>query len=151
MNGSKARIFELAAAIENWPDILPHYREVIVFDQSLDGNRKVVEMAAYRYDFPITGVRFPVRWQSVQVCDPDESKIYFKHTRGIALGMWVVWELVDNPDQSVSVTIRHDLVYPLSIMNGWFARELVGHQFVEYIAGRTLATIKSIVESEAHS
>ena len=149
IRGQKSRIFELAAAIENWPDILPHYREVFVFERSADGSRKVVEMAAVRDGFPVPGIKFPVRWQSVQVCEPDESKIYFKHTKGIAMGMWVVWDLVQNPDDSVSVTIGHDLVYPLAFLNGWFAKRLVGHIFVESIAGRTLATLKSIVESEA--
>jgi len=151
IHGPKSRIFELAAAIENWPEILPHYREVFVFESSGDGNRKVVEMAAVRDGFPLPGIRFPVRWRSVQICEPSEGKIYFKHTHGVAFGMWVVWELTQNPDgKSVSVTIRHDLVYPLSFLNGWFAKKLVGQVFVGSIAGRTLATLKTIVESEAH-
>ena len=148
IRGSINRIFELAARIEDWPEILPHYREVFAFEQSEDGNRKVVEMAAVRDNFPLPGVQFPVRWRSVQICDPQDFKIYFKHTQGVALGMWVVWELVDNSDGTVKVTIRHDLIYPFTFLNGWFAKELVGNIFVGYIAGRTLATLKSIVESE---
>lgn len=144
-------IYALAADIENWPHILPHYRAVRVFEQTPDGARKVVEMAAVRTDFPVKGVRFPVRWQSVQVCDRDAGRIYFKHTQGIAVGMWVVWELVPDPwGRGVRVSIGHDLRYPLDALNGWFAQKLVGQGFVHSIAGRTLATIKTLAEGQQH-
>lgn len=149
MRGPKERIFQLAADIQDWPEILPHYREVIVFEQSDDGRRKIVEMAAQRDDFPLAGMTFPVRWRSVQICDPGTHRIYFKHLAGVALGMWVVWSLEDDPwGRGVAVTIAHDLTYPWAAFNGWFARDLVGEQFVQAIAGRTLATIKVIVEKE---
>jgi ribosome-associated toxin RatA of RatAB toxin-antitoxin module len=150
IRGPKARIFQLAADIQDWPTLLPHYREVIVFEQSDDGARKVVEMAATRDDFPLPGRKFPVRWRSVQVCDSQANRIYFKHLAGVALGMWVVWSLEDDPwGRGVAVTIAHELTYPWPFLNGWFAEELVGKQFVEAIAGRTLATIKATVEKEA--
>ena len=150
MRGPKSRIFQLAADIQDWPILLPHYREVVVFEQSDSGDRKVVEMAAERADFPLPGLKFPVRWHSVQVCEPEAGRIYFKHIGGIAKGMWVVWSLEDDPwGRGVKVTIGHDLIYPFSFLNGWFARNMVGDQFVHAIAGRTLATIKAIVEKEA--
>ena len=150
MRGPKSRIFQLAADIQRWPQILPHYREVIVFEQTDDGSRKIVEMAAVRADFPLKGRSFPVRWRSVQFCEPDTHKIYFKHLKGMAVGMWVVWTLEDDPwGRGVAVTIRHDLTYPLPFLNGWFARDMVGDKFVHAIAGKTLATIKDIVEKEA--
>lgn len=150
MQGPKERIFQLAADIQDWPDLLPHYREVKVYEQSPDGRRKVVEMAAVREGFPLPGVRFPVRWQSIQVCEPETGKIYFKHLAGIALGMWVVWSIDDDKwGRGTRVTIAHDLTYPITALNGWFARDLVGEGFVHSIAGRTLATIKAKVESES--
>ncbi len=149
IRGPKSRIFQLAADIQNWPDILPHYREVLVFEQTDDGNRKIVEMAAVRNDFPVKGVSFPVRWRSVQVCEPDSGRIYFKHLAGVARGMWVAWSLEDDPEgRGVCVSIRHELTYPLPVLNGWFAQNMVGEQFVGTIAGRTLATLKAIVETE---
>ena len=150
VRGSKSRIFQLAADIQDWPHLLPHYREVSVFEQTDDGRRKVVEMSAVRNDFPARGVQFPVRWQSVQVCEPETGRIYFKHLAGVARGMWVVWSLEDDKwGRGVKVTIRHDLTYPLPFLNGWFAQDMVGTQFVGAIAGRTLTTIKAIVEKEA--
>lgn len=150
IQGSPERIFALAANIQHWPQLLPHYRDVKVLEQSDGGNRKVVEMAAVRQDFPVRGVNFPVRWKSVQVCEPRAGKIYFKHLAGIAVGMWVVWTLEpDRWGRGVKVTIGHDLTYPFPVLNGWFAKDLVGVGFVEGIAGRTLATLKAIVEKEA--
>ena len=150
IHGPVSRIFELAANIQAWPSLLPHYREVIVLEQSDDGQRKVVEMAAVREDFPLPGLPFPVRWRSVQVCERKTGHIYFKHMAGMAKGMWVVWSLdEDEWGRGVRVTIRHDLTYPFPLLNGWFAQDLVGQQFVGAIAGRTLAVIKAIVEKEA--
>ena len=149
IRGSQQRIFELAAATENWPSLLPHYRRVTVLARTPDGRRKVVEMAAVRAGFPAPGLRFPVHWRSVQVSEPEQGRIYFKHLAGVAAGMWVVWNL--EPDawgRGTRVSIRHDLTYPFQALNGWFAQELVGRQFVQAIAGRTLATIKAKVESE---
>ena len=128
---------------------MPHYREVIVLEQTEGGTRKVVEMAAVRDDFPWTGAKFPVRWRSTQICEPENRRIYFKHLAGAAVGMWVVWSLAEDAwGRGVQVTIRHDLTYPLSLLNGWIAQDLIGRQFVGAIAGRTLATIKTIVEKE---
>lgn len=150
MQGPQARIFQLAADIQNWPILLPHYREVTVFEQSPDGNRKVVEMAAVRQNFLVPGLPFPVRWRSVQICEPETGKIYFKHLAGVAIGMWVVWSLAEDPwGRGTRVTIAHDLVYPFGFLNGWFARDVVGEGFVHAIAGRTLAVIKDTVESES--
>jgi len=148
IRGSVDRIFELAANIQNWPQLLPHYRFVEVVEQSVDGCRRVVVMSANRDDFPVPGARFPVTWRSVQVCDPDEHRIYFKHVRGMATGMWVVWEIdEDEWGRGVKVVIKHDLRYPFSILNGWFAGDVVGQGFVSAIAGRTLARLKEIVEA----
>ncbi len=143
------RIFTLAADIQRWPDILPHYRFVRVLNQNTDGTRKVVEMAAVRDGFPVKGVQYPVKWQSVQICDRAAGKIYFKHLAGMAQGMWLVWTMVPDPQGGgVQVSIGHDLTYPLPALNGWFARDLVGRGFVQSIAGQTLATIKQIAEAE---
>ena len=147
IRGPQERIFALAAAIEDWPALLPHYKDVKVFERTPDGNRKVAQMTALRDDFPAPGVRFPVRWRTVQVCEPVTGKIYFKHLAGVAVGMWVVWTLEPDPwGRGIRVSIRHDLTYPFGVLNGWFARDLVGRQFVQAIAGRTLATIKAKVE-----
>ncbi len=149
MRAPLGRIFALAANIQNWPQILPHYRAVTIFEQSDNGDRKVVEMACVRNDFPLRGIQYPVRWRSVQVCDPQAGRIFFKHIAGLATGMWVVWSLEPDPwGRGTRVTIAHDLVYPFDVLNGWFARDLVGRDFVHAIAGRTLATIQTIVEEE---
>jgi ribosome-associated toxin RatA of RatAB toxin-antitoxin module len=150
IQGSQDRIFQLAADIQDWPTLLPHYSEVTVFESSLEGRHKIVEMAALRQDFPVPGLNFPVRWRSVQFCDPERGEILFKHLAGVAVGMWVIWTLKPDPwGRGVRVSIRHDLVYPFDFLNGWFAQNMVGRQFVASIAGRTLATIKAKVESES--
>lgn len=148
IRGPIDRIFELAANVQNWPSMLPHYRFVDILEQSEDGNRKVVRMSAVRDDFPTPGARFPVTWRSVQVCEPDERKIYFKHVAGMAIGMWVVWDLTEDEwERGVRVSISHNLRYPLTLLNGWFASDVVGNGFVSSIAGQTLARIKEIVEA----
>jgi uncharacterized membrane protein len=136
------RVFQLGAAIGDWPRLLPHYRWVTVsYD---DGRVRQAEMAARR-DW------FPVRWQTSQVLLPEEDRIVFFHTGGVTRGMYVEWrltELHDSEGGGVRVVILHELSYPLRPLTDWFAGGVVGRIFVSYIAGRTLARIKEIAELE---
>lgn len=137
------RILALGAAIENWPQILPHYRWVTVFSD--DGTVKQAEMAARRD-------RFPVKWRTSQVVLPDQQRLIFFHTGGVTRGMYVEWNLTKLPDDAgggVRVIIWHELSYPLPLLTNWFAEQVVGRMFVSSIASRTLARIKEIAERES--
>lgn len=138
------RVFQLGAAIGDWPRLLPHYRWVTV--RSDDGRVKQAEMAARRDGFP-------VRWETSQVLLPEENRIVFFHTGGVTRGMYVEWRLTELPESEgggVRVVIAHELSYPLRPLTDWFASGVVGGIFVSYIAGRTLARIKEIAELEGH-
>lgn len=130
------RIFPLAAEVERWPEILPHYRYVTGVPDP-DGERRFA-MGARRG--PI-----PVRWEAIQRPMPDERTIEFVHTGGVTRGMWVAWRFrpVDG-GTDVSIEHRLDLRWPL--IGGFAATHVIGPHFIEAIAGRTLATIRGIVE-----
>jgi ribosome-associated toxin RatA of RatAB toxin-antitoxin module len=137
------RVFDLGSDIGSWPQILPHYRWVTVFSD--DGRVRQAEMAALRN-------RFPVKWQTSQVLLPEENRIVFFHTGGITRGMYVEWVLREIPASEgggVHVRIWHELTFPVAPLTNWFARDIVGGIFVSYIAGRTLACIKQLAETEA--
>jgi len=129
-------VFALAAATEDWPRLLPHYRRV----QRLRGDdrRKLVEMAARR-DF------YPVRWVAIQENFPYERRITFRHVRGITRGMDVEWRLTATP-AGTHVRIWHQFHSNLPLVGEVFAREIVGRLFVSHIAGKTLRRIKAIAE-----
>jgi ribosome-associated toxin RatA of RatAB toxin-antitoxin module len=139
IHGSAERIFELAANIQDWPAILPHYRYVRILEQN--GNVKTAEMGASRDGFP-------VKWRCRQELIPEERRILFRHIGGITKGMEVEWRLVPE-GEVVHVTIIHELDYRLPVIGPWFARAIVGKMFVHYIAGKTLRCIKEMVEREA--
>ena len=138
-----SRVFTLGSDIGNWPAILPHYRWVTVFSD--DGRVKQAEMAARRNSFP-------VKWRTSQILLPEENKIVFFHTGGVTRGMYVEWRLVEIPAEEgggVRVSLWHELSYPLSWLTGWFAEHIVGNMFVSYIAGTTLARVKTLAEQES--
>lgn len=134
-------IYRLAAAVENWPSILPHYRWVRVLSD--DGERRIVEMAARR-DW------IPVSWRAEQRLFPDVPRITFHHLRGITRGMEVEWSFTPTP-AGVRVAIRHDLHLTWPLIGEAVADRIVGPQFVANIAGKTLRAIKALAESEAAS
>jgi ribosome-associated toxin RatA of RatAB toxin-antitoxin module len=138
MRGDADRIFALAAAIQDWPRILPHYRYVVV--EESDETRKLARMGASRDGFP-------VRWRARQELRPQERRILFQHVGGITKGMDVEWRLEPEGD-AVRVTISHALSYPVPVLGPLFAEYVVGRLFVSNIAGKTLHCIKQIVESE---
>ncbi len=143
MRGDLDRIVALAADIERWPEILPHYRWVTLLEGG--GDRKVVEMAARRD-------RLPVKWRAVQEIHRDGPTpvISYRHIAGVVKGMVVDWTFDPLPDRVV-VRIRHDFSPPWPLVGGFLADRVIGPQFIGNIAGKTLTTIKSIVETEYSS
>jgi ribosome-associated toxin RatA of RatAB toxin-antitoxin module len=138
MRGSLDHIVALAADTERWPEILPHYRWVTLLGGG--GDHKTVEMAAKR-DF------IPVKWRATQTVERDGPTpiIRFHHVGGVTKGMDVAWTFNVRGD-TVDVTIDHDFKPPWPIVGKPIAEYIIGPQFVEAIAGKTLATIKGIVE-----
>lgn len=138
MAGELDRIVALAADVERWPVILPHYRWVTLLDGG--GDRKTVEMAARRG-------RFPVKWRAIQAIERDGTTpvIRFTHIGGVTKGMDVAWTFRPHAG-GVVVTIDHRFAPPWPVVGGIVADRVIGPQFVEKIAGRTLMTIKGIVE-----
>jgi len=135
------RIVALAADVERWPAILPHYRSVRLLEGG--GDRKVVEMAARRD-------RIPVSWRAIQEVDRRGSTpiIRYRHIGGITKGMEVAWTF-QRRDRGYRVRIEHALRLGWPMIGGLVADQIIGPFFVAYIAGQTLATIKRIAEAEA--
>ena len=140
MDGPLPRIVELAADVERWPEILPHYRWVTLLEGG--GDRKVVEMAARRG-------RFPLRWRAVQEIDRSGPTpvITYRHIWGPARGMDVAWTFTET-DKGVHVAINHRFRPPWPVFGNVIADHIIGPQFIEHIAALTLGTIKQIVERE---
>jgi ribosome-associated toxin RatA of RatAB toxin-antitoxin module len=136
-------VYGLAAAVERWPEILPHYRWVRILEDDGKG-RRLVEMAARR-DW------FPVRWRAEQRLFPDVPRITFRHVGGVTKGMEVEWTFATQGGGVVRVAILHDLPR----LAGWpligdlAAERIVGPFFVSHIAGKTLGRIKELAEAEA--
>jgi ribosome-associated toxin RatA of RatAB toxin-antitoxin module len=134
-------VFVLAAAVEDWPKILPHYRWVrLLRDQ---GQRRLVEMAASR-----DGI--PVRWTAIQELDLAERRITFRHVKGITRGMEVTWTLTPNED-GVLVEIWHGFDPRWPLVPDALVSLVVGQFFVENIATKTLQRVKALAEEQSRS
>ncbi len=139
IDASVERIYQLAASIERWPEILPHYRWVTIFRD--DGSTRLAEMAATRDGFPI-------KWTSIEELDPARHRIRFRHVRGITRGMDVEW-IIEPGATGVDVRIVHDFDPPWPPLIGpLVARYIVGDLFVHNIANKTLRRIKALAEAE---
>lgn len=133
------RIFPLAADVERWPELLPHYRYVRRLPD-VDGDRQYA-MGARR------GV-LPVRWAATQRPLPDARRIEFRHTGGVTRGMEVAWRF-DPAGAAWDVSIEHRLELRWPVIGGFAATRVIGPQFIDAIAGRTLRTIKRLAEAGA--
>jgi uncharacterized membrane protein len=130
------RIFPLAAEVEHWPERLPHYRYVRRLPAP-NGERHFA-MGARRG--PI-----PVRWEAIQRPLPEERRIEFTHTGGVTRGMEVAWRFQPRAGGwDVSIEHRLELGWPL--IGGVAAKRVIGPQFIEAIARRTLRRIKELAE-----
>jgi ribosome-associated toxin RatA of RatAB toxin-antitoxin module len=138
MRADVATIYRLAAAVERWPALLPHYRSVRVLAEH--GSCRRVAMAASR-----SGI--PVWWQAEQCCDPAEPRITFRHVRGVTTGMDVAWTFAPVGD-GVRVAIRHDLELRWPLIGDLVAERIIGDFFIANIAGKTLRRIKQLAEAQ---
>ena len=139
MRAPKMAIFETAANLELWPQILPHYRYVRYLERNSD--RNLVVMAATRSGIPIF-------WTSEQIIDRDRLEIHFHHLKAFTKGMCVVWTFQDAP-AGVLVEIKHDLAFRVNLLTP-IADKIIGDFFIHNIASKTLRCMKSYVEARAN-
>lgn len=131
-------IFRIAADVQDWARILPHYRWVRVLDAH-DGYR-TVEMAARRG-------WIPVKWTSIQTVDAVHRRVHYHHVGGLTRGMEVEW-IIERDGDRVRVTIVHEMSLTTPVVRSLVGRWITGRFFVHHIAGRTLSRMREIVEEE---
>jgi len=142
MRAPVAHVFEAAADVERWPELLSHYRWVRLLERRPDGG--IVEMAAWR---PFGPVGYPTWWVSEMRVDRATPAVHYRHVRGITTGMDVVWRFVPD-DAETEVTIVHQWTGPRWPLIGRVSADLIiGPVFVHGIASRTLAGLKAFVEA----
>jgi Polyketide cyclase / dehydrase and lipid transport len=145
MRAPLARVFEAAADVERWPELLTHYRWVRMLDRRSDGG--IVEMAAWR---PFGPLRYPAWWVSEMWVDAVRPAVRYRHVRGITAGMDVEWRL-EPAYEGTDVTIVHEWNGPRwPLVRRPAAEWVIGPVFVHAIAARTLAGIRREVE-RAHA
>lgn len=139
MHAPKMLIFDTAANLEFWPEILPHYRYIRFLERSRD--RNIVVMAARRSGIPIS-------WTSEQIIDRNEFEVHFHHLKSWTKGMRVVWTFSDTPD-GVLVKIAHDLRFRIPALAP-IIDLVIGDFFIHNIANKTLRCMKTHVEARAN-
>jgi ribosome-associated toxin RatA of RatAB toxin-antitoxin module len=140
-------VYRVAADVERWPDILPHYRRVR-FREKTDFGRGVVEMAAWR-DF-LGPLRYPTWWVSRMEADAGIPIVRYHHVDGITRRMDVSWEFLPHPGGTL-VRVIHEWVGPAWPLIGSFAaRHVIGPHFVSFIARRTIAGVCAEAERRVH-
>ena len=137
-------VFALARDVERWPDLLPHYVRVSVEARHEDGSR-TARMVAIRPLMRAIGLGIPVAWRARTWAEPATLRLRFRHLGGATAGMDVTWRIEPSPGGCI-VSIEHDFRPAVA---AWAT--LVERLFVRPIAGRTLATFKSIAEATAGS
>ena len=145
-------VFRLARDITRWPDLLPHYVSVTVVDRG--GDRPIAQMIARRPLLPLLGVAIPVVWRARTWAEPGDRRLRFQHVAGATSGMDVTWR-IEPTAHGCHVSIEHDfrrrvglpIVGPMLGDEG-FPR-LVDRWFTRPIAGRTLATFRTLAEAVA--
>lgn len=131
-----AHAFAAGAAVERWPEWLPHYRWVRWLERHDTGG--VVEMAAWR---PFGPFNYPTWWVSEMTIERDAPRVRYRHVRGITRGMDVAWEFAPRENATL-VTITHQWSGPRWPLIGRpVANLVIGPVFIHGIASRTLAGI----------
>lgn len=137
INAPRARIFEAASDLSQWPRFLPHYRWIRYIDKSL--NKNLVVMGARRGWIPI-------QWTSEQIIDPERTEVRFHHLKAFTKGMDVVWTFTERSN-GIEVKISHELKPRIPLFGRFVAESIIGDFLIDYIATRTLYHLKLHLES----
>jgi hypothetical protein len=130
--------FQVAADVERWPEILPHYRWVRFLRKDGFATGQV-EMAAWR---PFGPVGWPTWWISEMTHDAASRTVTYQHVYGITRGMDVLWEVTALPDGGSHLRITHDWTGPeWPLIGGFAAEHVIGPHFISAIAQRTLTGV----------
>ena len=131
-------VFALARDVEGWPALLRDY-----------GWCRILDRAPGRVTFSMGGwIRgWPARWTAVQEPEPAQRRIIFRHIKGITTGMNVEWRFEPDGD-AVEVALVHDLVMRWPLVGRLIGDWIVGPIFVDYIARKTLAAVKTRAEHD---
>ncbi len=136
-------VFRLARDVERWPELLPHYVRADRAGEPDAAGRLLVRFVARRPLVPVLGLGLPVAWRSWTWSEPTACRLRFLHRGGATNGMDVTWRIEPVGD-GCRVTIEHDFAPRVP---GWAA--LIDRWFTRPIAGRTLATFRTIAEAVA--
>jgi len=135
-------VFALARDVERWSDLLPHYVRSRARHRDSWG-RPSVDFVARRPLVAALGIGLPVAWRSRTWAEPETLRLRFEHIAGATRGMSVVWAIdARGRVDACRVTISHEF----SPRMPGFAR-FVDRFFTRPIAGRTLATFKTLAEA----
>jgi ribosome-associated toxin RatA of RatAB toxin-antitoxin module len=140
------RVFELAGDVTHWPEMLPHYRRVVIYRR--DGERLTARMTAVRR---FGRLDVPVSWSAehwADATDEADLRLRFRHVAGVTRGMDVTWHIRPTATGS-SVTIEHVFARRLPLLGERALPWGVDRLFVRAIAGRTLAEFRALAEQRA--
>lgn len=141
-------IFNLAADVERWAAVLPHYRYVRFVERRRDGGG-IVDMSANR---PFGLIQWPTFWRSkMQVTRPtaaSAASIRFAHVAGVTSGMEVEWTFSETAG-GTHVRIVHLWDGPgIPVLGSPAAKLVIGPVFIHGIASRTLAGLAAHAERQ---
>ena len=133
-------VFRLAQDVTRWSALLPHYARSRELARDADGAR-VCEFVARRPFVPLLGLGIPVAWRSRTWAEPSERRLRFVHLAGATRGMDVTWTI-----EPAAAGTRVDIAHDFRPRVPGFA-EFVDRAFTRPIAGRTLATFRTLAEA----
>ena len=134
-------VYRLARDVTRWERLLPHYSRSVAIRE--DGDARICDFVARRPFVPLLGLGIPVTWRSRTWHEPATRRLRFVHVAGATKGMDVTWT-IEPAAGGTRVDIAHDFRPRVPA----FAA-LVDAAFTRPIAGRTLATFKTLAEALA--
>ena len=135
-------VFAIARDVALWERLLPHYSRSRADRRHSDG-AITFQFVARRPLVEVLGIGLPVAWRSRVSSDAAHRRLSFRHIGGVTAGMDVTWRLEPRTGGGTRVEIEHVFDRgPADLLP-----TIVERLFTRPIAGRTLATFKSLAEA----
>lgn len=132
-----ATVYMLVSELELWPALIPHIHSARV-TQRMGDRRLVTVRARWR--------GAPVGWRAIQIREPDQGRVTFRHLMTVSRGTTVTWTVRQLDAETASLSVEQRLKLAAFIPGRQLVTDLLASRVGPELANLMLLRFKYLAE-----
>lgn len=132
-----ATVYMLVSELELWPALIPHIHSARVTQRM--GDRRLVTVRA-------TWRGMPVGWSAIQIREPTEGRVTFRHLMPVSRGTKVTWTVRQLDADTVALSVEQHLKVASFVPGRQLVTDLLASRVGPELANLMLLRFKFVAE-----